>query len=171
VDAIAIAQEIDADPQPPSEWELAVVTAAGRVFYRKGAPFPIVRSIASIRSRSNEEFVSAAISRIVDLRNRVEADVDVPSGDRSALLSFSRPYFRGYEARLGGKKLLVDFHRGLFPLVEVPAGSSGRLVLAYCPPWLRYGGGLSILCAMIFVGSLVAAVRCSHRAARGVNRP
>jgi hypothetical protein len=157
VDAITIAREIDVDPQPPSEWQLAVVTAEGRVFYRKGAPFPVVRSLTSIRSRPNEEFVSAAISRIEDSRNRVAADVDVPSGDRSALLSFSRPYFRGYQAHLDGKKLLVDFHRGLFPVVQVPAGSHGRLVLSYRPAWLVYGGGLSILCAaFFFVGVCIA---------------
>lgn len=171
VDGITIAQEIEAGPQPPSEWQLALVTGEGRVFYRKGKALPIVRSITSIRSRPNEGFVSVAISRIEDSRNRVEADIDVPSGERPALLGFSRPYFRGYEARLDGRKLLVNFHRGLFPIVEVPAGSRGRLVLSYRPAWLIYGGGLSILCAMIFVASVVVAVRCSHRAARGVNRP
>jgi hypothetical protein len=158
VDAITIAQEIDVDPQPPSEWELAVVTREGRVFYRKGTALPIVRSITSIRSRPNEEFVSAAISRIEDSRNRVEADVDVPNGGRPALLSFSRPYFRGYEAHLDGKKLLVDFHRGLFPVVQVPAGSSGRIVLSYRPAWLVYGGGLSILCAIVFFAGVAASL-------------
>jgi hypothetical protein len=171
VDGITIANEIVVDPQPPSEWQLAVVTGEGRVFYRKGTPLPIVRSITSIRSRPNEEFVSAAISRIADSRNRVEVDVDVPGGEHPALLSFSRPYFRGYEARLDARKLLVNFHRGLFPIVEVPAGLRGHLVLSYRPAWLIYGGGLSILCTMIFVGSVVVAVRCSHRAARGVSRP
>ncbi len=158
VDAITIAQEIDVDPQPPSEWQLAVVTREGRVFYRKGTALPSVRSITSIRSRPNEEFVSAAISRIEDSRNRVEADVDVPSGGRPALLSFSRPYFRGYEAHLDEKKLLVDFHRGLFPVVQVPAGSSGRIVLSYRPAWLVYGGGLSILCAIVFFAGVAASL-------------
>src|SRR5882762_11320682 len=157
VDAITIAQEIDVDPQPPSEWELAVVTREGRVFYRKGTAFPIVRSITSIRKRPNEEFVSAAISRVEDSRNCVEADVDVPSGDRPALLSFSRPYFRGYEARLGNRKLAVTSYRGLFPMVEVPAGSSGRIILSYRPAWLVYGGGLSILCAMFFFSCVCVA--------------
>lgn len=161
VDAITIAREIDADPEPPSEWELAVVTAEGRVFYRKGAAFPMVRSITSIRSRPNEEFVSAAISRIEDSRNRVAAEVDVPSGDQPALLSFSRPYFRGYQARLGEKKLLVESHRGLFPVVQVPAGSHGRLVLSYRPTWLVCGGGLSILCAIVFVAGSIAALHSS----------
>jgi hypothetical protein len=159
VDAITIASEIEADPQPPSEWQLAVVTREGRVFYRKGAAIPIVRSITSIRSRPNEEFVSATISRIEDSRNRVAADVDVPSGDRPALISFSRPYFRGYQAYLGDKKLLVDFHRGLFPVVQVPAGLRGRLVLSYRPAWLVYGGGLSILCAGFFLIALGLASR------------
>lgn len=159
VDGIAIAQEIDVDPQPPGEWQLAVVTREGRVFYRKGAAFPIVRSVTSIPSRPNEEFAEAAISRIEDSRNRVEADVDVPSGGPPALLSFSRPYFRGYHAQLGGKKLLVDFHRGLFPVVQVPAGSHGRLVLTYRPTWLVYGGGLSILCAAFFLIATFRAAR------------
>ena len=169
VDAITIAQEIDVDPQPPSEWELAVVTREGRVFYRKGTALPIVRSITSIRSRPNEEFVPAAISRIEDSRSRVEAHVDVPSGGPPALLSFSRPYFRGYEAHLDGKRLLVDFHRGLFPVVQVPAGSSGRIVLSYRPVWLVYGGGLSILCAGFWIGGLTFAVRDKGR--RGSPEP
>jgi hypothetical protein len=150
VDGIIVASEVGLEPQPVSEWRLAVVTAEGRVFYRKGAPFPVARSITSIRSRPNEEFVPAAISRIEDSRNRVELEVDVPNGDQPALLSFSRPYFRGYEARLGDKKLLVDVHRGLFPVVQLPAGSHGRFVLSYRPGWLVYGGGLSILCAAFF---------------------
>jgi hypothetical protein len=165
VDAITIAQEIDVDPQPPSEWELAIVTREGRVFYRKGTALPIVRSITSIRSRPNEEFVPAAISWIEDSRNRVEADVDVPSGGPPALLSFSRPYFRGYEAHLDGRKLLVDFHRGLFPVVQVPAGSSGRIVLSYRPAWLVYGGGLSILCAVFFFFGVCIASRGKARRA------
>lgn len=159
VDAVSIAQEINVDPQPASEWNLAVVTAEGRVFYRKGAAFPVVRSITSIPSRPNEEFAEAAISRIEDSRNRMEADVDVPSGGPPALLSFSRPYFRGYQAHLGGKRLFVDVHRGLFPVVQVAAGSHGRLVLSYRPAWLVYGGGLSILCAAFCLFATFRAAR------------
>jgi hypothetical protein len=159
IDGIVVAQEMEVDPQPPSEWQLAVVTAEGRVFYRKGAAFARVRSIASIRSRPNEEFVSAAISRIEDSQNRVAADVDVPSGDQPALLSFARPYFRGYQAHFGEKKLLVESHRGLFPVVQIPAGSHGRLILSYRPAWLVFGGGLSILCAVIWIGGMISATR------------
>jgi uncharacterized membrane protein YfhO len=116
----------------------------------------------SIDARPNEQFVLATISQIADSRNRVEVDVDVPNGDRSALLTFSRPYFRGYQARLGAQKLTVPSYRGLFPVVEIPAGTRGRLTLVYRPNWLIWGGGASVACALIFSLSLVAAIVRKH---------
>src|ERR1700730_8067625 len=139
VDGIVVAREVEVDPKPVSEWQLASSTDEGRVYHRRGGAFPRVRSVTSIDSRPNEQFVSATISGIDDSRNRVEVDVDVPSDGRPALLTFSRPFFRGYEAKLGGKKLAVDSYRGLIPAVEVPAGSHGRLVLSYRPWWLVCG--------------------------------
>ena len=115
VDGIVVARELDIAPQPVSEWEAVLTTDEGRVFHRRGAPFARVRSITSIDSRPREQFVTATISRINDSRNRVEADIDVPNGDRPALFTFSRPYFRGYQARLGNRKLAVTSYRGLFP--------------------------------------------------------
>ena len=157
VDGIVVAWESDVDPKPQSEWELVASTEEGRVFHRIGAPFPWVRSVASIDSRPNEQFASATISRINNSRNRVEVDVDVPRGERAALLSFSRPYFRGYVARVGNQELAVSSYRGLFPIVEIPPGSHGRLVLTYCPWWLKFGAGLSILCAIfLLIGSVLA---------------
>jgi len=38
-----------------------------------------------------KEFTVASVSRIDDTRNHVEADVDVPAGDSSALLTFFAP--------------------------------------------------------------------------------
>jgi hypothetical protein len=148
VDGIVVAREVDITPEPASEWQLVVSTEEGRVFHRRGAPFARVRSIPSIESRPDEQFVSATISRIDDSRNYAAADVDVPSGDRPALLTFSRPYFRGYEARLGNRKLAVTSYRGLFPMVEVPAGMHGRLNLAYRPYWLVWGGSAALVCAV-----------------------
>jgi uncharacterized membrane protein YfhO len=101
--------------------------------------------------------VTARISQITDSRHRVEMDVDVPSGAAPALLEFSRPYFRGYQARLGKQQLRVDSYRGLMPLVEVPSGSHGRLTLVYRPWWLIYGGQLSIFCAITWSAGVVAA--------------
>src|SRR4030095_1919566 len=82
VDGIVVARELDVTPQPASEWEAVLATDEGRVFHRRGAPLARVRSIPSIDSRPGEQFTTATVSRIIDSRNRVEADVDVPNGDR-----------------------------------------------------------------------------------------
>ena len=158
VDGIVVAREVDLVPQPSTEWQFVVSTDEGRVFHRRGAPFARVRSVTSIDSRPNEQFVAATISQIDDSRNRVEVDVDVPNGDRPALLTFSRPYFRGYEGRLGGRKLIVTSYRGLFPIVEVPAGAQGQLILRYRPRWLIWGGSMAAVCVVVAAASLVAAI-------------
>jgi hypothetical protein len=163
VDGIVVAREIDLVPQPSSEWQLVVSTDEGRVFHRRGAPLARVRSVRTIDSRTNEQFVSATISQIDDSRNRVEVDVDVPNGDRPALLIFSRPYFRGYQARLGDQKPAVTSYRGLFPVVEIPGGTHGRLTLAYRPNWLIWGGSAAIVCTLVIALSLVAAIRWRYR--------
>src|SRR6478752_6534783 len=92
VDGIVVAQELSITPQPSSEWELVVSTEEGNVFHRRSAPFSRVRSVTSIDSRPNEEFVLATITGTNDSRNFVSTDIDVPAGDRPALLTFSHPY-------------------------------------------------------------------------------
>jgi hypothetical protein len=157
VDGIVVAREMDSAPQPSSEWRLAVSTDEGLVFHRRAAALARVRSVTSIDSRPNEQFVSATISRIDDSRNRVKVDLDVPSGNRPALLTFSRPYFRGYEAQLGNQEFAVTSYRGLFPVVELPAGLHGRLTLSYRPHWLKCGSGAAVACALVLMlGSLAA---------------
>ena len=151
VDGIVVARELDITPQSTSEWEEILTTDEGRVFHRRGAPFARVRSLISIDSRPGEPFVTATVSRIDDSRNRVEVDVDVPNGDRPALISFSRPYFRGYEAWLSNRKLAVTSYRGLFPIVEVPAGAHGRLALIYEPAWLILGSATAVACVLVFL--------------------
>jgi len=157
VDGIVVAREMDVAPQPASEWQLVASTDEGRVFHRRGAPLVRVRSVTTINSRPNEQFAAATVSRILDSRNRVEADVDVANGNRQALLAFSRPHFRGYEARLGNQKLAVTSYRGLFPLVEVPAGAQGRLTLTYRPYWLIWGTSAAIACGLVIVISCFVA--------------
>ena len=85
-------------------------------------------------------------------------DVDIQHGDRPALLTFSRPYFRGYEARVGDQKLVLTSYRGLFPILEVPPGAHGRLRLTYRPYWLIWGGAVAVICALVVVLSFLAAV-------------
>jgi hypothetical protein len=158
VDAIVVAQEVDLVPQPSSEWQLVVSTDEGRIFHRRSAPFARVRSVTSIDSRPNEQFASATISKISGSRNSVAVDVGVPSGDQPALLTFSRPYFPGYRARLGNQKLTVSSYRGLFPLVEIPANTHGQLILVYRPNWLIWGRNAAVACALVVVLGFWAAI-------------
>jgi hypothetical protein len=158
VDGIVVARELDTEPQPASEWEEVVSADEGRVFHRRGPPFVRVRSVTSIDSEPNKQFVPATISRVIDSRNRVEADIAVPAGNQPALVSFSRPYFRGYQAWLGNQKLTVTSYRGLFAIVEVPAGSHGRLALIYGPAWLIWGGSAAVACALVVVLGFWAAI-------------
>ena len=161
VDGIVVAPELDIKPQPASEWESILTTDEGRVFHRSGVPFARVRSITSIDSRPGEQFTTATISRIIDSRNRAEADVDVPKGDRPALVTFSRPYFRGYEAHLGNRKLAVTSYRGLFPIVEVPAGAHGRLALIYRPAWLIWGSVVAAVCVLVILVAFIGKSRAN----------
>jgi len=149
VDGIVVAQEESITPQPDSEWELVVSTDEGNVFHRRSAPFSRVRSVASIDSRPNDQFALATISQVNDSRNFVNTDIDVPAGGRSALLTFSRPYFRGYQAWLGDRKVSVTSYRGLFPVVEIPAGAHGRLALVYRPAWFIWGSATALACVLV----------------------
>jgi hypothetical protein len=161
VDGIVVAREVGITPKPSAEWELIVSTDEGNVFHRRSAPFSRVRSVTSIDSRPNEQFVLTTISQINDFRNFVDADIDVPAGDRPALLTFSRPYFRGYKARIGDQNLAVTSYRGLFPILEVPGGTHGRLTVEYRPAWLLWGGGVAAVCGLIVLFGLIAACRYS----------
>ena len=96
-----------------------------------------------------------------DSRNRVLADVEVPSGEHSALLTFSRPFFRGYRAELNATNMRVGSYRGLLPTVEIPAGSKGRLVLTYRPSWLVWGGASTVLSLLILFSPLLMRLRGS----------
>ena len=158
VDGIVIAPEISVEP-PGADWKLKFSNNDGRLYERVGEPFARVRSVAWIDSMPEREFVTAEISETIDSRNYAEAEIDVPSGAESALLTFSRPYFRGYQARIGSRALQVDSYRGLFPIVEIPAGTHGRVTLIYRPWWLVTGGALSICCAGIWLFGIVRAVR------------
>ena len=156
IDGIVIAREVPTNPYPESEWQLAVTTEEGRVFHRQGGPLPRVRSLAALHSRPNEQFAVADVFHIVDRRNGVQADVSVP-GDGPALLAISRPFFNGYLARLGDRNLAVTSYRGLIPLIEVPAGSKGRLTVVYRPWWLVAGLSVAGLSVLILLGSVLGA--------------
>jgi len=159
VDGLVVAWDSGIDPALGPDWEFVDSTEEGALYHRIGPPLARVRSVTSIDSKPNQQFVAATISEIDDSRNHVAADVDVPSSGAPALLTFSRPFFRGYQAQLGNQKLQVDSYRGLFPIIEVPAGAHGNLTLIYRPWWLIAGGGSSMLCAMIWLIGLFAGAR------------
>jgi len=159
VDGIIVAWDLGIHPALGPDWEFVTSTEEGALYHRIGPPLARVRSVTLIDSRPSEQFAAATVSEIDDSRNHVAADVDVPSGGAPALLTFSRPYFRGYEARLGNQKLRVDSYRSLFPIVEVPAGSHGKLTLIYRPWWLIFGGGIATASCLIFMTGLFRAAR------------
>jgi hypothetical protein len=158
VDGVIVAKETAVDPRPETEWELAVTTDEGRVFHRRTGPLARVRSVTTIDSRPGEEFAAAEIARIVDGRNRLQADVAVPADGKPALLTVSRPFFNGYQARVGDRSLKVDSYRGLFPIIELPAGTNGRLTLKYRPAWLVWGGAVAALSLLIMIAGAIAAL-------------
>ena len=147
VDGIVVAREMNMDPQPASEWQLVFSNDEGHLFHRRSAPISIVRSD------------SARIANIVDTRNKVEADIDVPSGNRPAHVLFSRPFFRGYRAWIGDRALGVESVDGLIPAVTVPAGTTGHLKLEYRPVWLTLGTGVALISAAIWLGGLLLSWR------------
>jgi hypothetical protein len=157
IDGVIVSSETRLTPSA-EEWESVYSSAEGVVYHRRGPPLPRVRSVASIDSRPNEQFALAEISRIVNGRNRLQADVVVPAGDRPALLIISRPFFNGYQARLGGRSLKVDSYRGLIPVVELPAGTSGRLAMVYRPSWLLWGGAIAALGLLGMMAGVIGAV-------------
>ncbi len=159
VDGIIIASELDFTPLPASEWQRVVTNEEARVYQRRGDPLPTVRSVDW-----GGEHALAGVSAIAESRNGVSLSVEVPSGDKPALLAFSRPYFRGYRAWLGSRALPVRSPRNLIPLVEVPAGARGRLTLAYRPDWLIYGCAIAAASAVAWIISATFALRSRRRA-------
>lgn len=160
IDGIIVAKEAQLVPKPAAEWPLAYSADEGRVYHRRGRAFARVRSVTSLDSRPNEQFVPAVIRIIEDSRNRVVADIEVAAGgERPALITFSRPYFRGYEARIGAASFKVGSYRGLMPTVEAPPGTRGRLILIYRPWWLVWGGAVAGFSALLIVATTFLAMR------------
>lgn len=154
IDGIIVAKEFNFTPQPASEWQLVIENNEGRVFHRGNEPMPIVRSINFSGSNS-----TAKISNIVTSRNSASAFVDVPDGEHSAVIAFSRAFFPGYRARINGRNATVFSERNLIPLVEIPAGTRGELTLTYRPNWLIYGGATALSSAITWFVFAIFALR------------
>jgi hypothetical protein len=162
IDGIIVAPEITLTP-PADEWESVYSSVEGVVFHRRGRPLPRARSMTKLESRPHEQFATAEISRILNGRNRLQADVAVPAGDKPALLTISRPFFNGYQAKLGNQSLKVNSDRGLVPVIEVPAGTRGRLTMVYRPLWLLWGGVIAALSLLAMTAGVIGAVVSRRR--------
>jgi len=156
IDGIIVAREFSFAPEPASEWMLAVETDEGRVFHRRGDPIPMVRSLDL-----DGKHPIASVTDVLESRNSLSASVI--AGDQPALITFSRPFFRGYEARIGGQQLAVNSYRELTPVVEVPAKTSGRLVVRYRPAWLVLGTTLAMVSGFVWIVSALVALRLPAR--------
>jgi hypothetical protein len=164
VDGIIVASEVGTNPNPESEWILTTTTKEGRVFHRRGDPLPVIRSLTQIDSRPNEQFAPAQVSAIADGRNRLEAEVAVPTGNVPALVAISRPFFPGYKANIAGRVFEVGTYRGLMPVIELPAGAQGRLTIVYRPWWLIWGGAIAAASLAACLGSAAFAAMSSRSA-------
>ncbi len=159
IDGLIVAREFDFAPKAADGWRLVFTSDAGRIYNRRGGGLAPIRSVTTLDSLPNEQFAPAKVAILENSRNRVVVDLQTTADTRPALLTFSRPYFRGYEARLGSRNLPVKSYRELIPVVEIPPGARGRLILRYRPAWLIWGGAVAIGSALVLVIGLVLASR------------
>ncbi len=157
IDGIVVARESTLPVPPSGEWELVHDANEGRIYHRRGNPAATLRSLETLDTFPNEKWSRAAIRLHENSRQKLSADVKVPPGGRPALLALSRPYLGGYRARVGDLGLPVESYRGWIPIIKVPAGTQGRLVVTYRPRWLVWGGGTAL-------GSLLCFLVCIWRA-------
>ena len=162
VDGIIVAHQLRYRPQPATEWKLVREDDEGWVFHRVDLPLGAIRVLPSL---PNEKLSDAKIRLLENSRTQLQAEVNV-AGPNPARLIFSRPFLNGYCASFAGKKIGVDSYCGLAPTVELPPGTSGRLVLDYRPRWLLLGGGIAALAAA-FILFLLFLVCLTSRAACG----
>jgi hypothetical protein len=69
-------------------------------------------------------------------------------------------------ARIGNRALKVDSFHGLSPVIEVPPGLSGRLVIAYRPWWLIWGGAIAVVSLLLVLAFAIAAAASRNRSAQ-----
>ncbi len=138
IDGILIAGDFELPAPLPANWRSVHTSPEGQVWHRDVA-LPPVRALA------DESHGEAEVRVIENSRQRVIAEVAPSDSARPVLVVYSRPFFPGYRARLNGKRLPVTSLQGLAPIVEIPAGQSGRLELVYRPRAVTAGGAIAAL--------------------------
>ena len=116
-------------PPSPEKWEKVLDVDEGSVYHRRTGLVSDVRE-----ADTPEPGKEAKIKLVENSRLRVVADVETPvGGSRAVTLSFRRPFYPGYHAKLDGASLPVSSLDGLMPTVTLPPGAHGRLTLWYLP--------------------------------------
>ena len=155
IDGVLLDRSIAFTPQPAAEWRLAHAQAEGRVYERMGNPIGALHAVGF----PNEKPAPTQVHLVSDERQKIVADVAVAANGGSAAIVFARPFFNGYQATLDGTKVAVKSYRGLAPLIKLPAGAHGRLIMVYRPWWLLAGSALATLSLLI---TLVACGLALH---------
>ncbi len=161
VDGLIIAFDYAAKATPPAaQWEQVYQSNEGTVYHRRGGPLPAVFPIRMGGYRP------VSVSRVVETRQSVSADVAVPADGPPAWIDFRRPYFPGYRATLDGRPLTVGSFANFSPEVELPPGSHGRLSLDYRPRAVWLGGVSAAICLSI-LGATAFATRLNRAKSMG----
>lgn len=151
VDGLIVADPYPLEVQPPGdEWELVHTDAEGRVYHRRGPPEEDVCALEGPAAGAG----AATVRTVENGRQRVSADVTTATAAATTTIRFRRPFFPGWRATLDGRALPVSANDGLFPTVDLPAGTRGRLTLFYRPRAVVLGAALALAGAgaLIFTG-------------------
>ena len=98
VDGLIISFDYPISTAPSdSEWERVYRSAEGTVYHRRGGAIPAVRAWAD----PDAVYGDASIDHIVDGRQSVSANVNVPAGGKPVLIVFRRPFFPGLSRHFG----------------------------------------------------------------------
>jgi hypothetical protein len=172
-------------------WHMDGEWHRGRLWHRLARPSPRVRVLESVEWTSDPEIVlrrltevrhgpvpllveaAAPVSapelgrsdvRIVrEGRNGIEIAVDHADPGRSVAVAVSRPWYPGYVARLNGARVPVYRLDLAIPVVILPPGANGTLVLEYRPAALRYGLLVSAGTLVVVIVALLVTVWRTRR--------
>ena len=165
VDGLVITHDYKLTTRPSDEkWVRVLDVDEGSVYERRAGLVGDIREVSDAGT--------ATIRTVENSRQRVVADVDLRGGGNApVVLSFRRPFFRGYHATFEGRALAVSSLDDLMPTVTLPPGSHGTLVLWYRPRAVVWGGtlaalGLVLAGALAYFGGRGAAASNSYGADR-----
>ncbi len=140
-------------------WATEHVGSAAEVFVRSSA-LPAKPGSVSWSSPGIDLALVAANTR------RETYDVVTTPGSPGGDVVLARPWYPGMVARLNGRELPLQAYRRMLPLIELPAGASGRLVIEYWPAGLSSGLIMAAASAAILIVLGLAARRRSLPLAR-----